>query len=79
VVAPGSGTAHGQVGNPISDGSIGTVQLAPPPVDVSASVSTTEPGVTVTVSVQPPAPGTQIANDAVGTVQVGGAGAQKTK
>jgi hypothetical protein len=60
--AAGTGTAHAQLG----DGSIGTVQVAPPPVDVSGS----------SVDVQPGAGTSQTADGSVGTVQVGGSGAQ---
>ena len=72
--ASGGGTAYGQ----LADGSIGTVQVAPPPVDVSAAV-TTEPRVNVNVDVHAPADGSQTANRSVGTVQVGGSGAQNAR
>mgnify|MGYP003288126536 CR=1 FL=1 len=71
--ASGGGTAYGQ----LADGSIGTAQVAAPPVDVSASAAVSpEPQVNVNTNVLSSPGGSQTASGSVGTVQVGGGGAQ---
>lgn len=69
-LAPGAGSAFGQLG----DGSIGTVQITPPPVDIQIDPAEASFAAATT----PASGGPQAADSSVGTAQIGGAGSQTT-